>query len=89
MLGTSLMTSGNTPHGTLVRLTRAVRFLVSATTWRWPETWIETRLTPWNRRGSGPRIALLRVFTHGFAIGGDTLTGIVMTVLTPLTVIVN
>ena len=33
--------------------------------------------------------ALRIVVTHGFAIGGDTATGMVMTVETPLTVIVN
>ena len=36
--------------------------------------------------GSGPIVAVLRVFTHGF---GPDAPGIVITVGTPLTVIVN
>ena len=85
-----MTTKGNTPHGTRRGFTRAVRFLASRDDPAVPVDLDQgPRLTPWNRRGSGPRIAVLRVLTHGFAIGGDTATGIVMTVLTPLIVMVN
>ena len=89
VFGMSLTTTANVPHGTPRKIHSSGPVLGQRD--RLPlavDLHRDTLGNALNRAGSGPMTAVLRVFTHGFAIGGDTTPGIVITVDWPLIVIV-